>query len=447
MMHSITWRLVRWYALILTFILFICGSAAFISMRYLLYNEAAREVKAALVTVKKMSAPEEKNLDAPELTSSVENGILWIQITGADGKVINCSKALKKMVVNPGYVGPPVIYRIHRQKVFLAGAKLPGDYQVQIVRPLNREELFLHALASVFGLLVFAGLVLAAMGGWFITRSALQPIQNLIKTARNISTTDLNRRIDLTGPHDELYQLGKTLNQMLERLEQGFQSQQEFLNAVSHDLRTPLAVVRSYSDILNRWGKDDPKVIRESLPAIAKAVNVMERLVNDLLLLAKMQSGPSLNLEPVGLIELAEEVAHEAQAITEKITVILQLTNAIIVKADEYYLKRALWALVDNAIKYTPPGGKVNIKVNENDLKEAVITIIDTGPGISPGELQKIFERFYRGDFSRSSGKGFGLGLAIAKEIVEAHGGRIEVESEIGKGSAFKIMIPLNHKQ
>jgi signal transduction histidine kinase len=412
-------------------------------MRYLLYKEAAQEVKGALITVKKMSTSKEKNLDAPELTASVENGILWVQIVGADGKVINCSEALKKVVVDPDYEGPPFIYRIHGQQFFLAGAKLPGNYRVQILRPLNREERFLNILTDVFGFLVLAGLILAAMGGWFITRSALYPIQNLIKTARNISTTDLNQRIQLTGPHDELYQLGETLNQMLERLEKGFQSQQEFLNAASHDLRTPLAVIRSYSDILNRWGKDEPKVIQESLPAIAKAVNVMERLVNDLLLLAKMQSGPSLNLEPVTLNELAGEVTHEAQVITENITVILQETNPIIIKADEYYLKRALWALVDNAVKYTPPGGKVAIRVNENESKEAEITISDTGPGISLEELPKIFERFYRSDFSRSLGKGFGLGLTIAKEIVEALGGRIEVESEIGKGSVFKIMIPL----
>ncbi len=441
-MHSITWRLVRWYASILVAILIICGVTAFYSMRYLLYNEAAREVKAGIATVKRLSTPEEKNLDAPELTASVENGILWSQITGKDGKVINSSRALKGIILAPRYVGPPVIYRLRGQRVLVAGARLTGGYLVQIARPLNREEGFLNNLASVFGMLVLAGLILALLGGWLITRTALNPVQNLTKTARNISTTDLSQRIHLSGPYDELYQLGETLNQMLDRLEKGFQGQQEFLNAASHDLRTPLAVIRSYSDILNRWGKNDAEIIRESLPAIAKAVSTMERLVNDLLLLAKMQSKPSLKPVSILLHELVSEVVRESQAIAESITITLQETVPIMVEADEFYLGRALWALMDNAIKYNHPGGLVTVSLSLNDKEEAVISVSDTGPGISAPELPKVFERFYRGDFSRSSGKGFGLGLALAKEIVGAHRGRIEAESEPGRGSIFKIILP-----
>jgi signal transduction histidine kinase len=443
-MQSITWRLVRWYTVILAAILIICGGAAFISMRYLLYNEAAREVKAAITTVKRISTPEEKNLDAPELTASIENGILWVQITTASGKVINNSHALKNAVIAPGYEGPPIIYRFHGQEVFLAGAKLAGGYLVEIARPLNREEGFLKLLAGVFGLLVLAGLILALFGGWLITRAAINPVHNLTKTARAISTTDLSQRIHLTGPHDELFQLGETLNQMLERLEKGFQSQQEFLNAASHDLRTPLSVIRSYTDILIRWGKDDPKVISESLPAIAKAVIVMERLVNDLLLIAKIQSRPSLKLAPVSLPELAEEVIKEAKAITENITIAFKDSTAppATVEADEFYLRRAFWVLMDNALKYNHPGGLITVNLNQNEKNEAILTVTDTGSGISPTELPKIFERFYRGDLSRSPGKGFGLGLALAKEIVEAHGGKIEVKSEIGRGSAFTMILP-----
>jgi signal transduction histidine kinase len=440
-MHSISWRLVRWYALILALILLICGSAVFLSMRYLLFNEAAREVKAGLTTVKKIAVPEEKNLNVPELTTSIENGSLWVQITAPNGKILNSSSTLIGKSLAPGYVGPPVLYMFQGEKVFLAGAKLKGGTLVQIARPLHREEEFLEFLTKVLVLLIFAGLLLAAVGGWMITKAALNPIQQLIQTARSINTTDLALRIDLSGPHDELYQLALTFNQMLDRLEQGFQSQQEFLNAASHDLRTPLAVVKSYLDILNRWGKDDPAVIGESLPAITKAVGVMERLINDLLLLAKMQARLPLNLQPLSLPDLAEEIVREAQAVSLEISVLLKVLDPVVTAVDEYYLRRALWALVDNAIKYNHPGGEVTVNVFTNDNHEAVISVSDTGPGITANDLPRIFDRFYRGDPSRSQNKGFGLGLSLAKEIVEAHGGRIIVDSQPGVGSTFSIVL------
>jgi len=342
-------------------------------------------------------------------------------------------------------VGPPVLDSFQRQKVFLAGARLEGGTLVQIARPLNREDEFLEFLAKVLGLLILAGLLLAAIGGWMITRAALNPVQQLTRTARSISTTDLTRRIELTGPHDELYQLAETFNKMLDRLENGFYSQQNFLNAASHNLRTPLAVIKSYTDILNRWGKDDPAVIRESLPAITNAVGVMERLVNDLLLLAKMQAKPSLNLIRFSLTELAEETVREAQAVSLNILISLKVLTPVIVEADEYYLCRALWVLVDNAIKYNHPGGGITVSVNINDKSEAVLSVVDTGRGIEAQDLPRIFDRFYRGESSGSHKNGFGLGLSLAKEIVEAHGGKITVNSQPGLGSNFSIVLPSKH--
>ena len=204
-------------------------------------------------------------------------------------------------------------------------------------------------------------------------------------------------------------------------------------------------MIKSYTDILNRWGKDDPAVIREALPAITKAVAIMERLVNDLLLLAKMQTRPTLNIISLPLHEFAEEIVREAQTVSQDVTIRLKNLEPVIVEVDEYYLRRALWVLVDNAIKYNHPGGEVTVSVSGNDKGEAILSVSDTGPGIDAKDLSKIFDRFYRGDLSRNPGKGFGLGLTLAKEIVEAHGGRIIVDSQPGYGSIFSILLPSKH--
>ncbi|HHW42412.1 MAG TPA: HAMP domain-containing histidine kinase [Desulfotomaculum sp.] len=450
-MRSITWRLTLWYAAILVAILFICGVAAFWVMRHLLLTEAAREVEAAVATVQRLTDPARENgefnhvdLDDPELTAQDESGIIWLQITAPDGRVLNSSRALGNTVLAPGYTGPPVVTRLRGQKVLLAGAELAGGALVQVARPLSREEIFLGTLAGVLGLLALGGVVLAMAGGWVITRAALRPVQSLIRTARQISTTDLNRRIALRGPRDELYTLAQTFNQMLDRLEQGFRSQQEFVAAASHDLRTPLTILKSYTGLLNRWGKNDPAVVEESIQAMVKAVGVMERLVNDMLLLARMQAGPPLKTTPLPLDELAEETVQEAGVIVKDVAVKLGPVERAVAAADEHYLRRALWALVDNAIKYNRPGGEVVVGVSvAGNKREAGIFVADNGPGIDERELPRIFDRFYRGDPSRSQGKGFGLGLSLAREIVEAHGGRILVESHPGRGSRFTIMLPL----
>ena len=228
-MHSITWRLVRWYASILSLILIICGSAALLSMRYLLFNEATREVKEAITTVRRITTPEEKNLDIPELTASIENDLIEVRITSPNGQALTSSSTMTGKVLISSYVGPPIIRNFQRQEFLLAGIKLAGGTLIQIARPLNQEAGFLNTLAGVFGLLILVGLLLAVIGGWLITRAALNPIQNLTRTARSITATDLARRITLTGTHDELYQLAETFNQMLDNgWSKGFKANRNF---------------------------------------------------------------------------------------------------------------------------------------------------------------------------------------------------------------------------
>jgi len=451
-MRSFTWRLTLWYALVLIGIFSICGLAAYWGTRYLLFSTATGEAANVLASVQKLAADNEKengnqnhiDLEDPPLTA-VGQGNTFIQITAADGKVINASPGLKGTVF-PVYTGPPVQKELSGEKALFTGAYLPGGAVVQVIRPLNREEGFLDALTKIFTLVSLAGLFMALAGGWMITRAALSPVKTLTRMTRQITATDLDQRFEIMGARDELYILGEAFNHMLERLEKGFQGQQEFVAAASHDLRTPLTVIRSYADLLNRWGKTDPTVLEESLQAIKRATEIMTRLVDDLLLIASLQGRSVLACRPLDLAEMAAEMAAETKAVYPEINVGLENVEPVVVSGNADYLRRALWALIDNASKYNPPGGKVTLAVEKND-RAAFFSVQDTGPGIPKEELPRIFERFYRSDRARGQGKGFGLGLALAKEIVEAHGGRIEVQSRPGKGSLFTVIMPLEKRE
>lgn len=204
----------------------------------------------------------------------------------------------------------------------------------------------------------------------------MQQIQRIIETAKKISTSDLNKRIMLKGPQDELYTMAETLNGMLDRLEQGFESQKAFIASASHDLRTPLTVIKSYTDLLRRWGKNDVTVIEESVESIAKSVGSMERLVNDLLFLAKLQLTKSLETVPLSICDIVQEMAHDTRVLFENISIEVNCPGEVIVKADEYYLRRALWALIDNAVKYSRPSKRIILNVRPNAYKGEVLRLV-----------------------------------------------------------------------
>ncbi len=459
-MRSFTWRLTLWYTALLMAVLLVFGGVAFLGVRYVLFSAAAREVEATLTSVAQLTGGgsdeqgdySHMDLDDPAITAVLGGGPVWVQITDAGGRVVNRSRGLEESPPVPVHVGPPVRGVLGRDNVLLAGVRLAGGSGLQAVRSLDREEEFLGTLARVFALVALAGLVPAVIGGRTIARRALRPVETLTRTAREITTSDLSRRIPLAGPHDELRVLGETVNGMLARLEDGYRRQREFVAAASHDLRTPLAVVRSYSELLGRWGGGDPEVVAESSRAIGRAALTMERLVNDLLLLAHVDSRTRLETAPLRLDELAAETVEEARAVAPKAVVERGPSEPVTVTADVAYLRRAVWALVDNALKYG--GGKVTVAVGLAMAKagagakagaeaEAFLSVADNGPGMTAEERSRVFERFYRTDRARGRGSGFGLGLPTARAIVEAHGGRIEAESAPGQGSRFTVWLPV----
>jgi signal transduction histidine kinase len=301
------------------------------------------------------------------------------------------------------------------------------------------------------------GVLLSALMGALLARRALRPIHAVTETAVQITRADdLGRRIPHRGPPDEVGLLVGAFNEMLERLERLFRAQRRFVADVSHELRTPLTTIRGNVDLLRRMGGADPA----SLSAIQSETDRMIRLVGDLLLLARADAGHlPIAREPVEIDALLIEVAHQTRVLSGdrlELTVdcpVSDQKDPLLVLGDEDRLKQLLLNLADNAVKHTPEGGRVTLQLAQAD-GWVRLTIADTGSGILPEDLPHIFDRFYRAEKSRwrkpspkdtpSPGVGVGLGLSIARWIAQAHGGRIEVQSELGQGSAFHVWLPLS---
>lgn len=288
--------------------------------------------------------------------------------------------------------------------------------------------------------------VLAALGGFRITRRAFRPVTQMAETARAIGTgSDLSQRIETDGRGDELNQLGDTMNEMLARLQASFEAERQFSSDVSHELRTPIAVIRSQCEFaLSGQAGEEEK--REAFEAVLKQSERMNSIVSQLLLLSRAENGKFVpEREPVELNVLCETVCEELEAMAAERQVKLAWnTEKLQITGDETLLIRMVNNLVSNAIRYNRPGGSAEVSLRKRG-KYAVLTVRDTGIGIRREDLGQIFNRFYRADRSRSS-EGTGLGLSMAAWIARVHGGSIRAESVYGEGSVFTAELPIEEQ-
>jgi len=314
---------------------------------------------------------------------------------------------------------------------------------VQVGASLQSVDATLRRVAGLLTAGSFLAILAAGIVGFALARAALRPIDQVTQAALRITRAeDLSRRLPEPTVQDEVGRLTATFNEMLGRLEDLFRAQQHLVADVSHELRTPLTTIQGNLDLLRRGALEDPGARREALRAIEVDVGAMSRLVTDLLLLAQADAGVKLEFQPVELDTLLLDVYRQAQRLSQGVRVKLGEEDQALVMGDPDRLRQLLLNLVDNALKYTPPGGEVTLSL-QREPGWVCISVADTGIGIPPEDLPHIFERFYRSDKARTRGKGgTGLGLAIAKWIAEAHNGRITVESAPGKGSTFTVWLP-----
>jgi len=268
-------------------------------------------------------------------------------------------------------------------------------------------------------------------------------IKDLAGAISNIDANRLDRRMSVNSSQNELKDLASSINEMLNRISASYQSQVRFVSDASHELRTPISVIQGYINLLDRWGKNDAKTMQESIDAIKSEAEGMKELVEQLLFLARGDNETiQLHKQSFDSCDVVDEIICETQMIDPNHDFEMDLSRPSYIDADKQLFKQVVRILVDNSIKYTPSGEKIIIRVVQ-DEGAVQITVQDNGIGIEPQDLADIFERFYRSDESRARKTGgSGLGLSIAKWIIERHGGYFEVWSRVDIGTRITIVLP-----
>ena len=321
-------------------------------------------------------------------------------------------------------------------------------YTLVILQSLHAQQEMLEEVTATFAWVIPIAIVLASVGGYFLARKSLGPVVAMSSHAGRIGAANLHERLAVQNERDELGQLAQSFNSLLDRLSQSFERQQRFMADASHELRTPVAILRGEAEVALSQQARSQKEYRESLEVLQQEATRLTHIVEDLFTLTRADAGQyPLQPRDFYLDELVAECVHAARtlALAKKISLTLEEAFESPIHADESLLRRMILNLLDNAIKYTPQAGRVTVTCNWVG-DEYVVSITDTGGGI-PAELQpRIFERFFRADKARSraenDGGGAGLGLSISRWIAEAHHGRLELTRSDSIGSTFTAYLP-----
>jgi len=319
-------------------------------------------------------------------------------------------------------------------------------FYLNFFKTITFEKQFLSYMLMILLLVNVIGIAFALLAGYIVSNKILQPIRNVTDTAKTIEAEKMDERLAIGLAQDEVTELSVTFNHMLDRLQESFKQQQQFVSDASHELRTPVTVILGYADMLVRWGKEDDELLDEGITSIQSEAQNMQTLIEELLFLARAdQNAQTLIKAPMELSEIIEDVTEKLQiAETQSIDILINDIGEIF--ADRDAIEKMLKIFIDNGLKYS--GDAAEIKIYSKHERNAMkVSIIDNGIGIPKEHHDRIFERFYRVDSSRTKfqegASSAGLGLAIAKWIAEQHDIKIEVDSEVDKGTKITLTIPL----
>jgi two-component system, OmpR family, heavy metal sensor histidine kinase CusS len=437
---SIGVRLTLWYSLVLLTGLALFSAAIWLLVKHSLLatidETLAEQAKGVARVIKAEYKPSKPDHLQEELSEYVE--------ATPEGKLIEVFDPRSEVLIR-GAIGSAAAangqYRTLTTEVMVEGQK----YRILVAAPLDGTKLTLRRLREVLLWAAPLVLLIGSMGGYWMSRRALAPVDAITRAAQSIGIENLAQRLEVPASGDELQRLSETWNSMLARLEAAVKRLSQFTADASHELRTPITLIRATAELTLRRERS-AETYREALRHVVDESDRTTRLIENLLLLARADAGlPVLALDRLELTPLVRDVCEQGQILAHARQLEI-LTEApeqpVYVDANDPELRRLLLLLVDNAVKYTPAGGRITVSVGMGS-SGATVTVQDTGIGIPASALPHVFERFYRVDESRNrEAGGAGLGLSIAQWIAERHHARLEAESVMGRGSAFRVRFP-----
>ena len=449
---SIRQRLTAWYAAALLLGLGIFAFGMWVSLQERLIAGVDARLTQRMKGLETAIGPKAKVRDRVKLqqelaeyVSEISDGSL-VQLRETSGALL--LPLPKQPALPPPAAGhtAPFTARIEGRQLRITSANIQSagsNYEAQIAVSLDEILGVMQDFRYLLLWMVPGVLVVACLGGYWLSSRALRPVDEITTVARSIGVQNLSQRIAVPQTGDELQRMAQTWNDVLERLDVAVQRIRQFTSDASHELRTPLALIRATAELALRRERD-PEGYRASLRQIENEAGHMTALTESLLTLARADAdGLGMTMRSTNLNELIDSVVRQNTALAHEKGVTLRAVTAeqpVVATADESGVRRILLILVDNALKHTPAGGAVTLSA-ASAPGSSILAVQDTGEGISTEALPHIFERFYRADPARGSGSGFGLGLSIAQAIAQAHGSAITVTSTPGAGARFFLSL------
>ena len=451
--HGVRLRLTFWYvaAMMLVLGLYVFGVYTLVSRSALssLDERLRADFYWAAATVDE--SPDGLVMSVPPVDLLLEDEPPWVQVLSADGAevLLSNAEAMRRPIPEArglaageadqivSFPTPTVPIRVLSRRSYIGSQAV--TIQVARSEAATRQQLRDLSLIFVFGLPL--AVLVAGLGGYILARGALAPIEQMTERARTITAERLSDRLPVANPDNEMGRLATVFNETLGRLQQSFDEMRRFTADVSHELRTPLTAIRSVGEVGLRGHKDEA-AYRAIIGSMLEEVDRLASLVDRLLTLSRAETRQAtLSVDDVDVTLLAQDVVAHLGVLAEekRQTIAVEPAASPWARADRLVLRQALINLVDNAIKFTPPGGRIRIRLSET-ASEALVDVIDSGSGVPAEARERIFDRFYREDGNDAGGTG--LGLSLARGAVEALGGRLTLEQSGPGGSAFRVAVP-----